>query len=91
MSLIDTTAAETAPVRRPKDRPSIPCPDGDTLQPRAQFAAEIRISERTVTRMNLPTTYVGSVAYIKRKASLQIIANGVKRRNEPARRRRSKK
>jgi hypothetical protein len=85
MSLIDTAEP---PLTRPKRRPSIPTPDGDSLDPRAVFAENIGASEKTVARMNLPTTYVAGIAYVKRNASLQIIANGVKRRNQPSTRRR---
>jgi hypothetical protein len=40
--------------------------------------------------MNVPTTYIGGVAYVDRGASLKQIGAGVKRRNEPARRRKLK-
>jgi hypothetical protein len=75
--------------RARQPRPDIPIP-GDVLQPRAHFAEDIHVSEKTVTRMNLPTTYVGNVAYVARNASLKIIADTVRRRNEPVRHRRSK-
>jgi hypothetical protein len=37
--------------------------------------------------MNLPTTYVGGVAFVARDASLKIVAGLVQRRNQPAKRR----
>jgi hypothetical protein len=60
-------------------------PDGDTLVLRKDFAEDIlRVSDKTVKRMNLPTTYVGGKAYVARNASLEIVAAGVKRPNQPA-------
>jgi hypothetical protein len=58
------------------------------LTPRIKFAQSIGLSDDTARKMNLPTTYIGSVAYVPRKASLQEIASRAKRRNEPAKRRR---
>jgi len=66
-----------------KKRVEIQLPDGRVLVPRAAFAQEIGTSERTVTRLNPPTTYVGNVAYVERIGSLQLIAAGVRRRNQP--------
>jgi hypothetical protein len=60
-------------------------PDGDTLVLRSDFADEINVCEKTVTRMNLPTVYVGGKARVKRLASLKIIADKVQRRNQPTR------
>jgi hypothetical protein len=69
-------------------RPSIPLPDGEILTPRAQFAAQVLdVSDKTAARMNLPTVYIGGVAYVKRDASLKTVAGRVKLRNEPSRRR----
>ena len=77
-------------VRRPRRRlPEIPLPDGDTAIPRLDFAHNVIGScERSVTRMDLPTIYIGGVAYVMRKASLQIIAGKATRRNQPTKRRR---
>jgi hypothetical protein len=58
-------------------------PDGDTLVPRLDFAGELRLTDRTVRRMNLPTTLVGGKAYVKRNASLKIIADKLRRPNQP--------
>ena len=72
-------------------RASISLPDGEILIPRAQFAADVlKVSDKTAARMNLPTTYIGGVAYVKRDASLKSVAGRVKQRNELARRRRWK-
>jgi hypothetical protein len=83
---LTTDAPQRAP--RPRARQDIQLPDGEVLTPRTNFAAILGVSERTVARMNLPTTYVGNVAYVARDASLKIVAERVRRRNEPARRKR---
>jgi len=44
--------------------------------------------DKTAARMNLPTTYIGGVAYVARGESLKIVAARVRRRNEPPTRRR---
>ena len=54
----------------------------DDLVSRRDFADELGVSERTASRMDLPTTYIGNVAYILRGASLQIIAESVRRRHQ---------
>jgi len=48
--------------------------ENDTLKPRIRFAKEIGVSERTMIRMNLPTTYFGNVAYIFENASRRQMA-----------------
>ena len=73
---------------RREDRPSITLPNGKVLEPRVKFASDLGLSEKTVTRMNVPTTYIGCVAYVDRDEGLKHIGAGVKRRNQPARRRR---
>jgi hypothetical protein len=83
---------DTAAPRIPRTRQSrqeIHLPSGEVLMPRAHFARDvIGVCERTAVRMNLPTAYVGGVAYVARDASLKIVAERVKRRNvEPAKRR----
>ena len=87
-----TTVAQLPPRGRMRreDRPSITLPDGRVLDPRVKFADDVGLSEKTVTRMNVPTTYIGGVAYVDRGASLKQIGAGVKRRNEPAGRRKLK-
>jgi hypothetical protein len=69
-----------------KQRPDIPLPDGEVLTPRKVFADKVAVCEKTITRWNVPTCYVGGVAYVKRNASLQIIGDKAERRNQPARR-----
>jgi hypothetical protein len=74
--------------RRRESRAEIPLPSGDVLVPRAAFAREILgVCDKTVQRMNLPTTFVGGVAYVTRGASLQIVSDGVRPRLEPRARR----
>jgi hypothetical protein len=85
---INTAAPRTPRTRQ--SRQEIHLPSGEVLMPRAQFARDvIGVCERTAVRLNLPTTYVGGVAYVARDASLKIVAERVKRRNEPAKRRRA--
>jgi hypothetical protein len=63
----------------------------DVLMPRRDFARDVLgVSDRTVARMNLPTTYVGNVAHVLRDASLRVLAERVRRRNEPQQRRRGR-
>jgi hypothetical protein len=70
-------------------RQDVVLPDGEVLTPRVKFAnVDMGISERTVARMNLPTTYIGGVAYVPKNASLRIVAEHVVRRNQPPARRR---
>lgn len=75
-------------VRRPRRTlPQIKIP-GDVLMPRKDFARTvIGVCERTAARLNLPTTYVGGVAFVARDASLKLVADLVQRRNQPAKRR----
>jgi hypothetical protein len=78
----------TAARRHAKKRPHIKLAD-DVLVPRHEFAEDdLGVSDKTAARMNLPTTYIGNLAYVARKASLQIVAERVRRRNQPAKRRR---
>jgi hypothetical protein len=74
---------------QPSEPHVIRLPDGDTLVLRDDFAAEIRVTPRTVQRMNLPTTYLGGKAHVKRNASLKIIADSVRRPNQPTLKHRS--
>jgi hypothetical protein len=77
-------------VRRPRRcLPEIKIP-GDKLVPRFDFAHDtIGVCERTAMRMNLPTVYVGGIAYVKQEASLKILADKATRRNQPRKRRRA--
>ena len=86
----DIATTPLLPPHRPTklERPSIELPDGEILKPRAQFAAEIGVSDKTAARLNLPTVYVACIAYVAVNASLKQIGGRVKRRNQPPTRRR---
>ena len=90
MSDNSTTTAPSPRVRR-AERPNIQLPDGEVLEPRANFAGEMGVCDKTASRMNLPTTYLGGVAYVARNASLKIVAERVRRRNQPQQRRRGRR
>jgi hypothetical protein len=47
------------------------------------------VSERTAARMDLPTTLISGIAYVTRDASIKIVADKVKRKNQPVKRRAS--
>ena len=89
--MTDTTITPSPPTRRwlsPKDRPSIILSNGRRLEPRVKVAEELGMSERSVRRMNPPTTYLANVAYIDRDETLKLIGAGLKRRDKNPRRRR---
>lgn len=90
MTDLGTVSDKARPKRGPRraDRKPIPLPNGDFLQPRLDFAGELGIHERTVSRFNLPTLYIGGIAFVTHNASLAIIAEGIRRRNQPPVRRR---
>jgi hypothetical protein len=75
----------TSPHRiAPLDRTDIVYPDGKVLTPRAKFARDyLNVHDKTASRMNLPTTYIGGVAYVDRDASLEMISDGVRSRKQP--------
>jgi hypothetical protein len=92
------TETSTSPAQqrhwRREDRPDIVLPthgEPETLMPRARFAEHVKLSEDTLRKLNLPTVYVAGVAHVKKNASLMLIADGAKRRNEPPTRRRKLK
>lgn len=75
-------------VRRPRRTLAQIKIPGDTLVPRENFAHDvIGVCERTAARMNLPTTYVGGIAFVARDASLKIVADQLQRKNQPPKRR----
>jgi hypothetical protein len=71
-------------------RPCIELPDGETLEPRHQFARNrLGVCDKTAQRMNLPTTYIANVAYVAVNASLKVVAERIKqRKSQPQQRRR---
>jgi hypothetical protein len=85
----DTSAVPSPPPRvRRQDRPSIELGDGEVLDPRVKFASNIGLSDDAVRDLNLPTVYIGAVAYVRRYESLKELSARAKRRSEPARHRR---
>jgi hypothetical protein len=66
-----------------RQRPEIPLPDGEVLTPRKVFADKVAVCEKTIVRLNVPTTLIGGVAYVKQNASLQILGDRAQRRNQP--------
>jgi hypothetical protein len=76
------TASRPLPLFTTRPRYDIPIA-GDVLVPRRTFAAEIGIADRTAQRMDLPTTYVGNVAYVAKNAALRAMAERVRHRHEP--------
>jgi hypothetical protein len=82
----DTTAEVLAGRKRrgPQPRRRIDLPDGDYLEPRTEFADSIGVHDRTAARMNLPTTYVGAIAYVQHDASLRLLAAGIRQDRPPA-------
>ncbi len=55
--------------------------DGDILVPRREFARGISVSDRTASRMGLPTVYLANTAFVMRDASLKIVTGAVRHRN----------
>jgi hypothetical protein len=82
------TAQQTARTSRPRRRiPLIDLPGGKVLMPRRDYANNVLgVHERTCTRLNLPTTLIGGVAYVEVNGAGKIVADSVHRRNEPKRR-----
>jgi hypothetical protein len=76
------------PVRNPRTPlPEISIP-GDVLMRRELFARTVLgVHEKTAARMNLPTVYVSGIAYIARGAAIKSIADQVRCRRQPAKRR----
>ena len=70
-------------------RPDITMPDGSVRTPRARLAKQVHLSERTIARLNTPTTYVGGCAYVDPAITLLDIAGKLQRRNAPPNKRRS--
>jgi hypothetical protein len=61
------------------ERPDISLPNGNVLKPRKRLAAQLGMSERTLTRLRVETTLIAGVAYCSEKSALQIIAAGLRR------------
>jgi hypothetical protein len=89
-AMANSPDALPAPSRQPRrftraHRPDIKLPDGKILKPRARFADEMGVSERTIKRLNPLTTYISNVAYVESDATLQLFADSLKQRNQPPR------
>jgi hypothetical protein len=86
--------AETL-ARRPPGRPvrdharkHIPLPNGDELWPRAEIAAALDISGRTLQRMHLPVLMHAGCAFHPYREVLRVLADRIKRPGEPSAKRR---
>jgi hypothetical protein len=85
MSDAGAARAPRSGVRQPKTSlPSITI-DGRTWDSRKKLAAELGICDASLKRMNVPTTYIGGVAYVCREESLREISSRARRRNEAPR------
>jgi hypothetical protein len=71
-----------------EQRPDVRLPDGRTLRPRIKFAGGVGISDKTAARMNLPTVYIGGVAYVDLDSSLECIGDAARPRKRPGANRR---
>ncbi len=86
----DQSSQNTVKSRRPHPRHHIEIA-GDVLMPRDEFALEVLgVCTKTAARMNLPTTYIGGLAFVARDASLKIVAEKVRQRNQPPARNRGR-
>jgi hypothetical protein len=77
--------SDTVQTRRlpPRERPDVTLPNGTVLTPRAKFADQVGVCDKTVARMNLPSRRIGGVAYVDRDASLEIIGADVRPQLQP--------
>jgi hypothetical protein len=82
LSELETALSDIPTTTARRVRPHIQLKN-DILVPRRDFADELGVTDRTCRRLNLPTTYVGNVAHVLRNASLDVIAQTVRRRNQP--------
>jgi hypothetical protein len=65
--------------------------DGRTWKPRSEIATvDLETTDRTLQSKNYRTIYHGGVAYCCLEEILEEIAAGAKRKNEPAKHRRSR-
>jgi phage terminase Nu1 subunit (DNA packaging protein) len=64
----------------------IPLPNGDVLIPRAEFAALLDVTPRTISeyeKQGCPGALVGGVAYNPQNEGLNWVASLIRRRNPP--------
>jgi hypothetical protein len=77
MSDSTPAAARSGPGRH------IDLPTNDTLMPRREFAKDVLgVTDKTASRMNLPTTYIGNVAHVQKNESLRQVAATARRPNQ---------
>jgi hypothetical protein len=69
-------------------RKHISLPDGDTLIPREELAAELGVTDRTLRSLPLPVTYLSNRAYVRRNDALNIVLKMKTRVPPPVRARR---
>jgi hypothetical protein len=68
---------------RPQPRKHIALPDGDTLVPREELAAELGITDRSLRKLPLAVTYLGNIAYVARNKALAIVLKEKTRKPPP--------
>jgi hypothetical protein len=85
----DTLTAPRPPRLTRDTRPDIILPNGKILRPRARIAKELAVCEKTLARMNLPTTYVAGVAYGVVDDAPKAISDSLKQKNQPPKKRRA--
>ena len=81
----DTSQSHRSKHHRPI---TIELPNGRVLEQRAHFADDLGVTDKTVKRLNAPTTYIGNVAYVDRRAALEVLAARIKHRNQTPTKRR---
>jgi hypothetical protein len=52
------------------------------LIPRREFADILGITDKTASRMGLPTTYLSNIAHVPKNESLRIVAARIRRPNQ---------
>jgi hypothetical protein len=63
----------------------------DVLMPRRELAEDILgVTDKTASRMNLSTTYIGNIAYVPKNESLRVVAARVRRPNQRPPRKRAR-
>jgi hypothetical protein len=83
----DATLRRRGPRGKAEAVKRIDLPSGDFLMPRADFAREIGVAERTLTRMRVPVGYIANVAFVPHDETLTLIAENLIRRAPQEKRR----
>jgi hypothetical protein len=90
----DSSSAPTRPRRRVKktERPSIPLPNGDTLEPVGRLGQELGMSERAfrawLRRHRVHVGMHSGCSYVSRNAALATLGASILGETPPKRRRR---